>query len=145
VTAPLHPTDHLTLRLPVRTLPDRLAEIRRTLARWVSAAGTDGDAVDDIVLATNEALANVVDHAYSDDTGHAVLEARLRQSKELVIRVRDSGRWRTPSPDAGSRGHGMTLIAGLSDFVAVHSDDSGTTVEMHWQLPGKSQNGAGAR
>ena len=145
MTLPVHAPDHLTLRLPGHTLPARLPGIRRMLANWASAAGMDVEAVDDVVLATNEALANVVDHAYSDGIGDAVLEARPGRSNELVVRVRDSGRWRTPSPDPGLRGHGMTLIAGLSDFVALHSDDSGTTVEMHWHLPRTSGNGAGAK
>jgi serine/threonine-protein kinase RsbW len=135
VTAARHPTDQLTLQLPSRALPARLPEIRRTVASWASAAGMNADAVDDVVLATNEALANVVDHAYTNGKGDALVEARLRQSNELVVRVRDNGRWRAPSLDRGSRGHGMSLITGLSDFAVVRSDDSGTTVEMHWHLP----------
>lgn len=135
MTTPLHPATPLKLTLPGSTLPMQLSEVRRAVASWAAAAGMGPDDVDDVVLATNEALTNVADHAYSGVGGDALLEVRLRPPDELVVTVRDGGHWRIPPPDPGARGHGMTLIAGLAEFVAVRSGESGTTVEMHWRLP----------
>jgi serine/threonine-protein kinase RsbW len=134
VSATLQPADDLRLRLSGSTLPAQLSTVRQQVAAWATAAGMGPDDVDDVVLATNEALTNVVDHAYADGDGDAVLEARLRPPDELVVSVRDRGQWRVPPRDPGFRGHGMALITGLAEFVAVHCGETGTAIEMHWHV-----------
>lgn len=112
-----------------------LGRVRRRIGAWASAAGMAAPVVDDIVLATYEALANVADHAYPDGGGEAWVEAGPAAPGELEVLVRDRGRWRPPPSDPGSRGHGMVLIAGLAERVTVRSTDAGTTVAMYWSLP----------
>lgn len=112
-----------------------LGRVRRRIAAWASAAGMTAADVDDIVLATYEALANVADHAYPDGGAEAWLEAGPAAPGELRVLVRDRGRWRPPPSDPGPRGHGMVLIAGLAQRVTVQHTDAGTTVAMYWLLP----------
>ncbi|MFC4948547.1 ATP-binding protein [Pseudonocardia sp. GCM10023141] len=125
----------LVLRLTGPMLAAGLGRVRQRIATWAAAAGMGPDDVDDIVLATHEALANVADHAYPDGGAEAWLEAGPAESDELRVLVRDHGRWRPPPADPGPRGHGMVLIAGLAQRVTVQSTDAGTTVAMYWRLP----------
>jgi serine/threonine-protein kinase RsbW len=83
----------LRLRLPAPSLPQRLREVRALVARWAGRLGLPAEAVDDIVLATHEALANIADHAYPDGGGDAELDAACVQGEVRVV-VRDHGNWR---------------------------------------------------
>ena len=125
----------LSLRLAARSLPERLREIRTQVARWAGRLGLSADAVDDIVLATHEALANVADHAYPEGGGDAELDAACAEGEVRVV-VRDHGRWRPPRRDPGRRGHGLVIIEGLAEHVEVQRAAAGTSVAMRWRLPG---------
>ena len=123
----------LKLRLPAPSLPHRLRDIRAQVASWAGRLGLSADAVDDIVLATHEALANVADHAYPDGDGDAELDAACVDGEVRIV-VRDHGSWRAPR-DPGWRGRGLMLIAGLAEHVDVHRAAAGTCVAMRWSLP----------
>jgi serine/threonine-protein kinase RsbW len=124
----------LRLRLPASSLPDRLKDVREQMASWARRFGLSSDAVDDIVLATHEALANVADHAYPNGSGDAELDAACVHG-EIQVVVRDHGSWKVPS-DPGWRGRGLVLIAGLADHVDVQRAAAGTRIAMRWSLPG---------
>ncbi|OLT12240.1 hypothetical protein BJF78_24555 [Pseudonocardia sp. CNS-139] len=121
----------LRLRLAAPAAPSQLRLVRIRMAAWAARAGLDPDTVDDLVLATHEALANVIDHAYPDGNGDALLDADCVDG-EVVVVVRDHGRWRRPAPDPGWRGRGLVIINGLAPYVDVRHGDTGTTVEMRW-------------
>ncbi len=133
MSAPARGPEPLTLRLAAPTLPRRLAEVRGRMADWAAAVGLESERVDDLVLATHEALANIADHAYPNGGGEAFVTAFCADGEVLVV-VRDRGHWRTPAADPGWRGRGLLLIHGLADEVDVHHGDLGTTVEMRWPL-----------
>ena len=119
----------------VPALADRLAPLRRTLREWAEAAGLRGERVDDLLLASHEAMANVVDHAYRRQPGTFDLSARTEQGR-VVVTVTDHGRWRpaaVPTPES-LRGRGLKLINELADTVTVLPGDAGTRVEMSWLL-----------
>src|SRR5688500_14558497 len=124
----------LRLRLAALSLPARLSHVRAQVAAWAGGLGLSVDAVDDIVLATHEALANVADHAYPDGEGEAELDAACEDG-EIHVVVRDHGRWRAPPSDPGWRGRGMVIIQGLAEDVDVHRTHAGTSVAMRWRLP----------
>lgn len=123
----------MRLRLAGPSLRGQLRWVRHRVADWAAGVGMTQDDVDDLVLATYEALANVADHAYPDGPGDAWLEAERSAPGELTVIVSDHGRWRTPPVDPGLRGRGMTLIAALAERVAVQRDVCGTSVVMHWR------------
>ncbi|MGH8967731.1 MAG: ATP-binding protein [Actinomycetes bacterium] len=127
--------DPLRLCLAAPSLPEHLVDVRARMAEWAHDVGLATDTVDDIVLATHEALANVADHAYPDGGGDAELDA-ICTASEVCIVVRDHGNWQGPAVNPGWRGHGLVIIHGLADRVDVDRADSGTRVAMHWRLSG---------
>ncbi|HYH28859.1 MAG TPA: ATP-binding protein [Pseudonocardia sp.] len=140
MSAPAREPEPLRLRLAASTLPDRLAGVRTQVTEWAQELGVETDTVDDIVLATHEALANVADHAYPDGCGDAELEV-VYAGGEVRVVVRDQGRWRPPASDPGWRGRGLVIISGLADRVDVDRTERGTRVAMRWQLPLSSDGG----
>lgn len=124
----------LRLRLAAPSLPERLADVRARLAAWAEQAGFPTDTVDDIVLATHEALANVADHAYPQGGGEALLDADCADGAVRIV-VRDHGRWRPPDSDPGWRGRGLVIIHGLAEQLDVQHGGTGTSVTMSWRLP----------
>jgi anti-sigma regulatory factor (Ser/Thr protein kinase) len=132
--APARPPPPLRLRLAGDPLAQQLGWARREVAGWAGQLGLPEEFTEDLVLATHEALANVVDHAYPNGNGEAWLDLQcVRGAVEVV--VRDQGEWRTPPTDTGWRGRGLTIIHGLADEVRVQHDGRGTTVRMRWPLP----------
>lgn len=113
--------------LTLRAEPESLAQMRRALTRWLRAVGaTDTEAYETLV-ATGEACANAVAHAYPPGEASYVVEA-LRTDDGLEIRVRDFGAWRPPR--AGSQGRGLMLIEQLMDDVDIDRGRAGTIVKM---------------
>jgi serine/threonine-protein kinase RsbW len=118
-------------RRPAR--PELLAGLRRELRTWLTAVGVDADAAADVLLASGEATANAVEHAFWDARDAAgaelVLELRLGAGRELTVRVTDTGRWRqVPAP--GDRGRGLRMMRAVMDSVEVDSGEGGTMVTM---------------
>lgn len=68
-----------------------LASTRRVLAVYLREFGTPTCVVDDVILAMDEACANVLQHAYPDDGGgHYRLRANLERER-VLIEVVDEG------------------------------------------------------
>jgi serine/threonine-protein kinase RsbW len=123
------------LRADVTQLPS----VRRALGRWLADLGVDAGTSRDIVLAASEAMANAAEHGGGgDDEEQVSIEARLEQHDEgldeVVVSVRDRGRWRDPVP-SHERGRGLLIMRGLVDDVRVEAGDSaGTTVVLRRRL-----------
>lgn len=121
----------------VPAVAEALTAVRRALADWATLAGLPPRDVEDLVLASYEAMANVVDHAYQPgQRGRFRLEAACTTDLQILVTVSDHGRWQPLLTDGSShRGRGLPLIHQLADRVDVHHDQRGTTVQMHWWLP----------
>lgn len=120
------------MRLAGPFLRGQLRGVRLRVADWATSAGMAQDAVDDLVLATYEALANVADHAYSGGSGDAWVDATRSGPGDVTVVVSDRGSWRPAPADPGLRGRGMTLISALADRVTVRRGVGGTSVAMLW-------------
>jgi serine/threonine-protein kinase RsbW len=112
---------------------DQLIAVRRALREWATVTGVlSRDQIDDLDLATYEAMANVVDHAYPDGDGVFDVEAE-HGGTVVTVTVADHGQWRTPTSDGPSwRGRGLALIEKLAAQVQVVRNPHGTQVRMHW-------------
>jgi anti-sigma regulatory factor (Ser/Thr protein kinase) len=62
-----------------------LGRIRRYVLESAVAGGGDPPAVDELVLAVNEAVVNIVHHAYRDEPGEVELSVSCSEGVILVI------------------------------------------------------------
>lgn len=118
--------------------PAAATAARQALHSWLRRQfpALDQTRLNDLTLAGNEAIANVVDHAY-DETASAPtmdLDANYLAGPDvLTVTVADRGRWRQHEPDPLSlRGRGIPLIRALADTTDITSTPAGTTVTMQW-------------
>src|SRR5690349_23150537 len=85
-------------RVRVLALAAELRPLRHALTDWARRTPLRPEQVDSLQLASDEAAANVVEHAYSAGrSGVLRLEATCRLDPGLVtVTVTDQGRWRPP-------------------------------------------------
>ena len=118
-----------------------LAAIRAVVYRYAIQAGLTEARAIDLTLAVSEVAANTVKHAKSPGSLNIWYD-----TKEIVCQIHDDGvitdpmaGRREPSLDA-TGGHGLWIVNQVCDRVDIHSDESGTTIRLHMNLP---RTGAG--
>lgn len=108
--------------------------VRDRVGAWLRAAGADGRAFDELLIALGEACANVVDHSGAGPVdGHsgAWVQAALAADRARLLVV-DHGRWKAPDPGSCvNRGRGLLLMKGLTDRCLLRTGAAGTVVELH--------------
>jgi PAS domain S-box-containing protein len=113
-------------------IPARLSDIRHRLADWLRCASVPEQLASDIVLVVNEACSNSAEHAYRGrEPGTMRVQAAVGE-RHIHVQVSDSGSWKTPPADPGSRGRGLLLMRTLSERVDLDGTAAGTTVSMHF-------------
>jgi GAF domain-containing protein/anti-sigma regulatory factor (Ser/Thr protein kinase) len=118
-------SEHLSARWPAEK--EALAGVRQILRRWLYAHGATEDETFDITVASQEACANAVEHAYGP--GHRTFQIDATFAGGLVrLVIRDDGRWRPPR--GTHRGRGLPLMRALMEHVDVQHTDAGTTVVL---------------
>ncbi len=152
---PSHQEEHSawTPRVPlngggVQAPPDRIVFVlgaswvsasiaRERVSGWLRALAWPGSEREDIVLVVNEAVSNAIEHGYEvrpgapDNPGTVAVAAHVEpvspQRRQVVLTVRDGGRWKVPSR-ARFRGHGLSIMRGCGTDVQVRGGAEGTTV-----------------
>src|ERR1700750_418414 len=101
----------------------------------IQAGLTEARAID-LTLAVSEVAANTVKHAKSPGSLNIWYD-----NKEIVCQVHDEGvitdplaGRREPSLDALG-GHGLWIVNQVCDQVEMQSDETGTTIRLHMNLP----------
>ena len=93
-------TTPLRLELNLTSDTSHLADTRRTVERFATSCGFDGDATDQIGLCVNEAIANVIRHAYDGTPGRPIhLSAEATGEPDwpsIRIVLRDWGNGKCP-------------------------------------------------
>jgi serine/threonine-protein kinase RsbW len=92
--APL-PPKRIKLDLPADV--NLLAASRVFLTALLREHGVPAEAVNDVELATDEAVTNVIEHAYQYDTRRSVSIEILLEKSQLRVLIRDNGEPFTPS------------------------------------------------
>jgi serine/threonine-protein kinase RsbW len=119
---------HQPHRLRITAGLANLVEIRRFVESAATRGGGDPEAIDDMLMAMNEATTNVIEHGYRGRPG--ILEVEVEYDGEaLVVRVRDQGQVfdpaLAPTPDLTLPleqrpfgGMGVHLLRQLTDQVS---------------------------
>src|SRR4051794_14857510 len=114
---------------------DQLGEARGALREWLLGLGANAAEISEVLLATNEACMNVIEHAYGDPDGPTggafTIEGHL-DGKTVVLIVRDEGRW--SEVRARGRGRGLKLMEALMDSVQLSFSAQGTIVVLRRTL-----------
>lgn len=110
---------------------DTLPALRAELETWARTAGLSDRIAAVMALATYEAMANSVEHAYHDSPGVLDLEA-VHYGHSVEVTVTDYGSWTTPQEARQQRRRGLPLIHMLADEAIVRPAKTGTRVRMRW-------------
>lgn len=125
------------------------AAVRDDFARWLRRRiGVQETRLCDVVLAVNEALANVAEFAYlGKGCGTCDLEAVYdAATRSLTVTVSDRGHWRDPDPNSRQRhrGRGIPLMRRLSDALVIDTSVLGTTIDIRFDdVDARMLGGAG--
>jgi anti-sigma regulatory factor (Ser/Thr protein kinase) len=107
-----------------------LGEIRAAVRRWLAKIDASPADVTDLLLAVGESTSNVVEHAYGPGGGTLTVRLEL-QPPDVVVTVKDSGRWRPPR--GTNRGRGSHIMAAVGDVIVDRGPD-GTEVVIRRRL-----------
>jgi anti-sigma regulatory factor (Ser/Thr protein kinase) len=114
-----------------------LSQVRSLAEAHAREAGMTDARVVDFVLAVSEVAANTIRHARSPGSMEIWYDR-----EEITCEIRDDGiitdplaGRRKPLPGSAS-GHGLWLVHQVCDLVELHSDENGTIVRLHMEIPG---------
>jgi serine/threonine-protein kinase RsbW len=115
--------------------PQEAARLRHELAAWLALDVPD-EPLEDLLLATYEAIANAAEHAYADhtDTAGPIRLQAHRRPDCITVAVVDEGNWRIPT-GKGFRSRGLALMHLLVPDIHIGPNDIGTTVHLRMWLP----------
>jgi anti-sigma regulatory factor (Ser/Thr protein kinase) len=113
-----------------------LASVRAVVYRYARQAGLPESRAIDLVLAVSEVAANTVRHARSPGSLKIWYD-----TEEIVCQIQDDGT--ITDPLAGRRrpaleamgGHGLWIVNQVCDEVEMRSDETGTTIRLHMDIP----------
>ena len=127
--------DRLVTRWPARA--EALSSVRHLLRRWLRRHGANDDETYDITVASQEACANAVEHAYAPGDDAFEVEA-VEDGGTIQVTVRDSGQWRRAR--GTQRGRGLPMMEALMDSVHIERTPEGTAVVLRRALgPGNGR------
>ena len=136
-SSPPPAADAAELVLALPAVPASARAARNAVRGWLRGHRWPEEDADDVVLAVNEAVANVIDHAYPPGRpGRVHLAGRVvraadRRSRTAQISVTDRGSWNRAhrtTTGAEHRGHGLAVMGGCVAEVHLQRSPAGTSV-----------------
>jgi anti-sigma regulatory factor (Ser/Thr protein kinase) len=123
--------------------PSLISHIRHAVRDWLDTLPLDEPQAADVVLAVDEAVENIVQHAYSAGRLGSAELVLWTEPETLCIEIIDYGEWQVPAGD--SRGLGIPMMEKLVESVMIHFDERGTRVLLRYPLPARDTAEAKAR
>lgn len=125
-------TSRLALTLPA--IPSSVRTVRNEIAEIALGLGAGARVVEDVRLCVNEAVANVVCHAYGTEQGSLSVSVD-DEDDALIVVVRDDGIGLAGFGRDHGRGHGLRIIHELTERWSIASAPSGgTELRMEFTL-----------
>ncbi|MET9069840.1 SpoIIE family protein phosphatase [Streptosporangium sandarakinum] len=113
----------------------QLAPVRTALRDWLNRCELSSSMIQNVLVAAGEACANAIEHGHRNSPGDMIRLRAVATGGDLHLTVADSGRWKTPRPEANShRGRGVALMRALMHHVTIEPGAAGTTVDMHTRI-----------
>lgn len=129
-------SEHDIADLRIRSEPSELAQVRACVHEKAELIGFDENAIGEIMLAVDEALANVIRHGYGGACDRPI-EIRIERTQDgdrpgLVFTIRDFGRQVDPQAivsrpldDVRPGGLGVHIIQSVMDEVTYDPAEGG--------------------
>ncbi|MDQ2709674.1 MAG: ATP-binding protein [Actinomycetota bacterium] len=112
------------------------SEIRHAVHDWLDTLPLSQNEVADVVLAVDEAVENVIKHAYTSERIGSAELVLWTELETLCIEVIDYGEWRAPTGSA--QGLGIPMMEKLVESIMIHFDERGTRVLLRYPLPAET-------
>ena len=119
------------------SITSELSTVRRQIERFCETVGFDERAVGEIGLCVNEAMANIIRHAYRGMPDRPIEIAASMADGELLVTLRDWGEGLKPGPLPDSKpdpmnpgGLGLICLGRLMDRVTFSPQQPGMLLEM---------------
>ena len=112
-----------------------LAPSRDALRTWLTEAGVEAELIQDMLVATGEAVANAIEHGHRNRPEGTISLQATAVVDGLHVSVVDTGVWKIPRQVPSEyRGRGLSLMRCLVQDLSIHSNDAGTTVHMYARI-----------
>lgn len=125
------------LALRVSSSTAELAPVRRQIEHFAQSAGFDEHAVGEIGLCVNEAMANVIRHAYRGHDDQPIEVGATFAQNTLTITLRDWGEGLKPGPLPDAKpdpmrpgGLGLICLGRMMDKITFTPQTPGMLLEM---------------
>ena len=129
-----------SMEVKFKAIPENEAFARNVVASFILPLNPSLNELEDIKTAVNEAVTNVIVHAYPDKSGYVTMGITTEDEK-IQINISDNGvgiqdidRALTPfytsKPDDERSGMGFTVMESFMDKLEVKSNKGGVTVSM---------------
>lgn len=134
------------IQLNIQSHPANLARVRRAVEALGSSCGFDETSRGEIGLCVNEALANIIRHAYDGCTDRPIAIIAEFAEERLRITIRDWGKGTDPSRLPPSErdllqpgGLGLICLKKLMDEVVFTPQPDGMLLVMSRQRAGRQR------
>lgn len=137
-----------SIRLKITSDPANLASVREAVEDYCAKGGFDAEAVGEIGLCVNEAMANVIRHAYDGATDRPIEVSAQLQGEAVSINIRDWGNGVNPADLPPQRrdpltpgGLGLVCLQQMMDETTFHPQPDGMLLTMKRCKRHKTSNG----
>lgn len=120
-----------TLHREVAAVAGQASVLRRILAQWISEQGFPIELTEALEIASYEAMANVVTHAYRHGQVGTMTVTATLDGDVLAVTITDTGQW-DDTPSEHAAGRGLPLMRALADEVTVTTAPHRTIVRLIW-------------
>lgn len=133
-----------TMEIKFKAIAENQAFARNVVASFILPLNPSLNELEDIKTAVNEAITNVIVHAYPDKNGYITMKITTKENK-IQINISDNGvgikdieRALTPfytsKPDEERSGMGFTVMESFMDKLEVKNNRDGLMVCMFKEL-----------
>jgi anti-sigma regulatory factor (Ser/Thr protein kinase) len=112
--------------------PASAALARGALRRFFAGTAFDERRIYDALVATGEAVSNVIEHAYGARPNQWFSLRAFHEGDDCVVVVEDGGTWQ--QDDLEPRGRGVAMMRTLSDACTIERGSRGTSVMLRFAL-----------
>lgn len=133
-----------SMEIKFKAIVENEAFARNVVASFILPLNPSLNEMEDIKTAVNEAITNVIVHAYPDKSGYVTMKIVTNDNKVLItisdngVGIQDIERALTPfytsKPNEERSGMGFTVMESFMDKLEVKNNKDGVTVSMFKEI-----------